>query len=434
MVAAGGAVGDVRAVTTRVAAAAEAGSRSGFGVENLPFGVARLPGAGTACVSALGDDVVDLASLAADGVLAVPGLPPGALGEPSLNRFLAAGRPVWSAVRSRLAELVTAGDERLAAALVPRDRVRLLAPVAVGDFLDFNASLDHAANLGRILRPGREPVAAGWRRMPLGYTGRASSVVVSGTGVTRPWGQVALPGGGVALRPTAALDLEAEVGVVVGAGSTMGEPVAAGAVRDHVAGLVLVDDWSARDVQALESDPLGPFLGKSFATSVSCWVVTLDALDPYRVPPPAQDPRPAPYLAVPGDWAYDVRLEVALQTPAMRAAGLPPAPVSTTSFAGMYWTVPQLLAHATVNGAPLRPGDLLGSGTVSGPDPGSEGSLMELTRNGERPLTLPDGSTRAYLADGDTVVIRGWAGGDGRPLVSLGEVAGTILPARPPEV
>ena len=418
---------------SRVAAAATRGAANGFGLDNLPFGVARLPGGRTGCVSALGDDVVDLAALARAGRLHVDGLAPGVLQDATLNRFLSCGRPVWSAVRARLADLVAKEDDWLAGTLVPLQQVRLLAPVAVGDFLDFNASLHHATTMGRLLRPGGPPVAAQWRRMPLGYTGRASSVIVSGTPVRRPCGQVPVEASSE-LRPTAALDLEAEVGAVVGVGSSSGQPVATSATADHVAGLVLVNDWSARDVQAHESQPLGPFLGKSFATSVSPWLVTLDALDPFRVPAPPQDPAPAGYLATEGDWAYDVRLEVALQSESMRAAGLPPVPVSTTSLAVMYWTVPQLVAHATVNGAPLRPGDLIGTGTVSGPDEGSAGSLMELSQGGQRPLALPDGSTRTFLEDGDTVVIRGWAGGDGQPLVSLGEVVGTVLPARPLEV
>jgi fumarylacetoacetase len=418
---------------SRVAAAVAAGATNGFGIDNFPLGVGRLPGGRTSCLSALGHDVIDLAALARTGRLPVDGVPAGALEDDALNRFLACGRPAVSAVRARLAELVDSEDEALRAALVPREEVVLLAPVAVGDFLDFNASLHHATTMGRLLRPDGPPVADHWRRMPIAYTGRASSVVVSGTPVHRPWGQVPA-GGGSVLRPTAALDLEAEVGAVIGAGSSLGQAVTTGKAADHLAGLVLVNDWSARDVQAHESQPLGPFLGKSFATSVSPWLVTLDALAPFRVPPPRQDPAPPPYLATEGDWAYDVRLEVALQTAAMRAAGVPAVPVSATTLAVMYWTVPQLVAHATVNGAPLRPGDLLGTGTVSGPEPGSAGSLMELTWGGQRPLPLPDGSTRTFLEDGDTVVIRGWAGGDGLPLVSLGEVAGTVLPARLPEV
>ena len=410
------------------------GGDSGFGPSNLPLGVARLLDGSVSVVTRLGDSVVLLSSLAADGHLDVPGLAHAVLGEPSLNRLLAAGRPVWSGVRDRVAAL--AGDEHpaLVKASVGLDEVDMLAPVAPGDFVDFSASIHHASNVGRLLRPGGDPLRPGWRRMPLGYSGRASSIVASGTAVTRPLGQVPGADGEPVLRPTAALDFEAEVGFVVAAATEPGERVPASAFADVVAGVVLVDDWSARDVQAHESQPLGPFLGKSFATSVSPWLVTLDALAPYRVPAPAQDPAPAPYLATADDWAYDLRLEVTLDTEAMRARGLAPVVVSRSSFAAMYWTGPQLLAHATVNGAAVRPGDVIGSGTVSGPDPGSEGCLLELTEGGRRPLTLPDGTTRAYLEDGDTVVVRAWAGGDGRPLVRLGEVAGTVVPTRPLEV
>jgi fumarylacetoacetase len=422
---------------------------AGFGIENLPFGVARLPGGAVACVSALEGDVVDLAALARSGALAGCDLPAGVFEEGVLNRFLACGASVREGVRRRLARLVADADPRLGSALVPVADVELCLPVAVADFVDFSASLHHATRMGRLLRPGASgaaPLPAGWHHQPRGYHGRAGSVVVSGTGVVRPHGRVdasalgigpAASALGVAaasalgVGPTAALDFEAEVGFVVGVGSRLGAPVPAGRFRDHVAGLVLVNDWSARDVQAAESQPLGPFLGKSFATSVSPWLVTLDALAPYRVDPTPQQPRPPAYLAAGAGpaSAYDVRVEVALQTAAMQEAGVEPATVARCSVADLYWTLPQLLAHATVNGAALRTGDLFGSGTLSGPGPGTEGSLIELAEAGARPVALPGGTARAWLEDGDTVVLRGWAGGDGRPLLSLGEVRGTVLPA-----
>jgi fumarylacetoacetase len=409
---------------------------SGFGIENLPYGVARMPDGVVTCVSALGEDVLDLAALAHSGAFRLPGpagLPvaPEVFEQPTLNRFLSCGRPAWKGVRRRLADLITDEDPRLAAALVPRDEVELRLPVAVADFVDFYSSLHHATNMGRLFRPGTDPLPPTWRRQPLGYHGRAGSIAVSGAGVVRPHGQAGPDGG---LRPTAGLDFEAEVGFVIGTGSRLGHPVPAAEFRQHVAGLLLVNDWSARDVQAFESQPLGPFLGKSFATSVSPWLVTLDALEPYRVDPPRQNPVPAPYLAPGHCSAYDLHLEVALQTSAMRASGAAPLTIARTRFADLYWTIPQLLAHATVNGAPLRTGDLFASGTVSGPVAGTEGSLMELAWNGARPLCLPDGSTRTYLEDGDTVILRGWAAGDGRPRLSLGEVRGTVLPARRLEV
>jgi fumarylacetoacetase len=370
------------------------------------LGVARLPGGATVCVTALDDDVLDLAALAESGALAVPGLPPAALARSSLNAFLAGGRRVWSAVRERLAALIAAGDERLTAAAVPRADVELGLPVEVGDFVDFSASLHHARNMARLLRPESDFDEGRWCQFPRGYHGRAGSVVVSGTPVVRPHGHTA-----AGLVATARLDIEAELGFVVGAGSALGHPVPIAAARDHVAGLVILNDWSARDLQAYEYQPLGPFLGKSFATSMSPWLVTLDALEPYAL-----------------DGGYEVRLEILLE-----ARGQPAVTISRPSFLSMHWTVGELLAHATVNGASVRTGDVFGCGTVSGNDPQSYGSLIELTSAGDRPLTLPEGTTRTFLEDGDRVTVRAWAGGDGRPLISLGEVAGTVLPARPLE-
>ena len=396
--------------------------------------MARLPDGRTVCVSALGEHVVVLSTLAHAGVFRDGHLPGSVFVQPSLLPFLACGPSARAHVRRRLTELVGDRDRRLSTALVPRDEVELQLPVTVGDFVDFSASLHHATNMGRLLRPGSDPLPPHWHRFPPAYHGRAGSVVATGAPVVRPHGWVSGPDGEPALRPTAALDFEAEVGFVVDKASRAGSPVPASAFADHVAGLVLVNDWSARDVQATESRPLGPFLGKSFATSMSPWLVTLEALGPYRVGSPVQDPPPAPYLVAPDRSAYDVRLEVSIQSERMRAAGMPPFAVTRTSFARQYWTFPQLLAHATVNGAAVRPGDLFASGAVSGPDPGTEGSLMELSGAGERPLRLPDGSIRTYLKDGDTVTLRGWAGGDELALLALGEVTATVVPARSLEV
>ncbi|MEA2932360.1 MAG: fumarylacetoacetase [Actinomycetota bacterium] len=409
---------------------------SGFGVENLPFGVARRAGGATTGVSALGARVVDLSVLARAGSFAGLDLPERIFEDPTLNRFLECGRTLVESVRRRLAEVITSGDDRLESASVSRRAVDLLVPVAVGDFVDFHGSLHHARNMGRLMRPGTDPIPPHWRRLPRAYHGRAGAIVPSGTPVTRPYGQFAVAGEGGApvVGVTRALDYEVEVGFVVGVGNEPGRPVPASAFADHVAGLVLVNDWSARDVQRLESQPLGPYLGKSFATSVSPWLVTLDALEPYRVDGPRQDPPPPPYLAPPKAPAYDIRLEVAIQSQWMRVNEIPAATVSRTCFADQYWTFPQMLAHATLNGAAVRPGDLFASGTVSGPDRGSEGCLMELAGNGEHPVALPDGTTREFLEDGDTVTITGWAGGDGRPLLCVGEVSGAVRAARRLEV
>jgi fumarylacetoacetase len=302
-------------------------------------------------------------------------------------------------------------------------------PVVVADYVDFYSSLHHATNLGRLFRPDGDPLLPNWRHLPVGYHGRAGTVVVSGEDVPRPHGLRVVDGEPVE-GPSNALDIELEVGFVIGTGSQRGTSIRALDADDHIAGFCLVNDWSARDIQAYEYQPLGPFLGKSFATSMSPWLVSSVALEPYRVTPPAQVPPPAGYLHCQEPWGLDLHLEVLLESEAMRTSHMDPAVVSRTSFADMYWTPAQQLAHATVNGAATRTGDLFASGTVSGPTPGSEGSLIELTWRGERPITLPDGSHRTFLLDGDRVTLRGWAGGEGgRPKVSLGEVTGTILPA-----
>ncbi len=439
-----------RRAARRAAADVTAGGvgGAGFGIENLPFGVARLAGGATTCVTALGARVVDVSVLDRGGSFAGIDLPDGIFEHASLNRFLACGREVVESVRRRVAELITAGDDRVESALLPRRAVDLLVPVAVGDFVDFHGSIHHAVTMGRLFRPGADPLPANWRRLPRAYHGRAGGIVVSGTNVTRPHGQ--LPGeagagdggagDGEAVSPVVgvsrALDFEVEVGFVVGVGNEPGRPVRTSAFGDHAAGLVLVNDWSARDIQSLESQPLGPYTGKSFATSVSPWIVTLDALEPYRVDGPLQAPSPPPYLAAPkgSRYGFDIRLEVSIQTQWMRVNDLPGVAITGCSFADQYWTFPQMLAHATLNGAAVRPGDLFASGTVSGIEPGTQGCLMELSGNGEHPVCLPDGTTRGFLEDGDTLTITGWAGGDGRPLLCVGEVSGAVRAARRLEV
>ncbi len=408
---------------------------TGFGIENLPFGAARLAGGATACVSALAARVIDLSVLDRAGTFADIDLPEAVLEDASLNRFFACGRETVAAVRGRLAELIRAKDDRLESALLPRRAVDLLVPMAVGDFVDFHGSLNHALNMGRLLRPGADALPPNWRRVPRAYHGRTGSIVPSGTYVLRPYGQIPGDGGTPpTVGVTRKLDFEVEVGFVVGVGNDPGRPVRASAFGDHVAGLVLVNDWSARDIQSVEGQPLGPFLAKSFATSVSPWVVTLDALEPYRVDGPVQDPAPASYLVAPPLSAYDVRLEVSIQSQWMRVNDIPPATITHSRLAEQYWTFPQMLAHATLNGAALRPGDLVASGTVSGAELGTEGCLMELAADGARPVALPDGTTRTFVEDGDTVTVTGWVGGDDRPLLCLGEVTGMVRAARRLEV
>jgi fumarylacetoacetase len=366
------------------------------------FGIFSLDGDEPRVGFRVGGGVLDLSASGRDAVFA----------QPSLNAFLAEGRRVWEGALSRVAELVEGGHD-----VVPLEEARVHLPFEVADYVDFYSSLEHATNLGRLFRPDADPLLPNWRHLPVGYHGRAGTIVVGGTPVVRPCGQAKGPDDPVPrFGPSRRLDIELELGFVVGVGSTLGVPVPASAFRDHVFGVVLVNDWSARDIQAWEYQPLGPFLGKSFATSISAWVTPLALLGERFVAPPVQHPEPLPYLRIPGNWALDIELEVELSGTV----------VSRANARDLYWTIPQQLAHATVNGGSLRTGDLLASGTISGPNPGSEGSLIELTKNGAHPIRLGDGSTRAFLEDGDTVVLRGRAGD-----VELGEVAGTILPARP---
>jgi fumarylacetoacetase len=389
-----------------------------YGPHNLPYGVFSIAGGRRRIGVRLGDQVLDLdAAEAAELILAG-----GALREPTLNVLMALGRPQWSAVRARIVELVTEADLRaaVAAMFVPLADVELHLPFEVADYVDFYSSEHHAANVGRILRPGQPPLLPNWRHLPIGYHGRAGTVVVSGTEIVRPSGQRATPEGPV-FGPSTRLDVEAEVGFVVGMPTALGDQVPVDDLAEYVFGVVLVNDWSARDIQAWEYQPLGPFLGKSFATSVSPWVVPLDALADAWVPAPEQDPPVLDYLRAAERRGLDLRMVVDWNG----------TTVSEPPFAGMYWTPAQQLAHLTVNGASLRTGDLFASGTVSGPSRAETGSFLELSWGGAEPITLADGSTRTFLADGDTVTITATAPGADGEVVGFGEVTGTIVPARP---
>ena len=388
---------------------------TGFGLDNLPYGAVARPGEEARPAVRFGDHALLLDALEETGALAPVGLPAGTFSGPVLNPFLALGRPAWSAVRARLQDLLA--RDAVGDALAPLAGLEPRLPVAIGDYVDFYSSIHHASNLGRIFRPDTEPLLPNWRHLPVGYHGRASSVVVSGTPVRRPRGQLppAEPGGAPRFGPTDQLDIEVELGFITGPGNALGTSIPAAAAAEHVFGFVLVNDWSARDIQRWEYQPLGPFLGKSFATSISPWIVPLEALEPFRVPGPQQDPEPLPYLRPEGDWGLDVEFEVELDGTV----------ISRTNARDLYWTFPQMLAHATVNGTNVQPGDLYASGTISGAQPGSHGSMLELTWGGRDPLLHADGRERAFLHDGDTVVLRGRCGDH----ISFGEVRGTILPA-----
>jgi fumarylacetoacetase len=372
---------------------------SEFSIENLPFGVVEFPNGHVGVVVRIGDFVLDLAEA---------GIEPSLCASDSINLLMANQK--GSEVRRRAGEFLC-GAKR--AFVYPIDAVECRLPIAVGDFVDFYSSLHHATNLGRILRPDGDPLSPNWRQLPVGYHGRAGSVVVSGTPVVRPQGLVALGAERAQLAATSALDFELEVGFVIGAHGTQ---IAPDHCERYVFGAVLLNDWSARDIQAFENQPLGPNLSKSFATTISPWVVTLEALAPFFVKAPEQDPLPDPYLRTRQDWALDLSLEVDVNG----------TRVTKTNFSSMYWTFAQQLAHMTVNGARVRPGDLFGSGTVSGMGSGEEGSLMELTRNGTAPIVLNDGSNRAFLDDGDEVTMRGTCGSNLGCRIGFGSCRGRV--------
>jgi len=385
-----------------------------YGLQNLPYGVFRR-GDGAARIGVrIGDLVLDLTAAEEAGLV----LAGGAFGAATLNEFMALGRAQWTTVRRRIRELLAEPEHRAAVEplLVPLAQVRMAMPFAVGDYVDFYSSAHHATNVGRIFRPDQAPLLPNWKHLPIGYHGRAGTVVVSGTPITRPRGQRATPQGPV-FGPSVRLDIEAEVGFVVGVGSELGQPVPVGSFADHVFGVVLVNDWSARDIQAWEYQPLGPFLGKSFATSVSAWVVPLEALAEAWVPAPEQDPAVLDYLRDTPHLGLDLRLSV--QWNGER--------VTEPPFASMYWTPAQQLAHLTVNGASLRTGDLYASGTVSGPERSQVGSFLELSWGGTEPIAL-GAAKRTFLDDGDTVTITATAPGPDGSTIGLGEVTGTITP------
>jgi fumarylacetoacetase len=394
---------------------------SDFPIQNLPFGQIDRGGNDLAAAVRIGAHVLDLRAAAAAGLLG------GHTHLTLLHTLLFMERPERRALRERISTLLSDTEHRAAVEphLRPLSEVEVLLPVRSRDYVDFYSSLEHATNLGRMFRPDQDPLLPNWRWLPVGYHGRAGTIVASGTPIQRPRGIVATGDGAPAYQATARMDVELEVGFLTGGRSELGHPIGIEDVAEHIVGLVLVNDWSARDIQSFEYQPLGPFLGKSFATTMSPWIVTLDALEPYRVPGPPQDPPPLPHLRTERPWAFDIRLEIAVQTPEMPE----PATVSRTSFRQVYWSMAQQLAHATSNGATAQAGDLFASGTISGSEPGTEGSLIELTGNGERPLSLPGGVRRTFLEDGDTVILRGWAGGDGRPRIGFGECLGRIVPA-----
>ncbi|MEK7400782.1 MAG: fumarylacetoacetase [Gemmatimonadota bacterium] len=412
-----------------------------FPPQNLPFGIFRRRGTSSAgCIGvAIGDCIVDLAACVRSGVLAKGSASAEFAGDATLNRLMAEGSAVSRSIREALLGVVEAGNSaaarRAGDITLSQSDAELLIPVRVGNYTDFYASINHATNVGTMLRPDN-PLLPNYKYVPIGYHGRASSVVVSGTPVRRPVGQCKGEGGAEpSVGPTKSMDYEIEIAALVGAGNARGEPVRLAHAEDHVWGVCLLNDWSARDVQAWEAQPLGPFLSKNFATSISPWVVTIDALAPFRAPAPtrpAGDPVPLPYLMddrTRTSGGLALTLEVWIRSAAMRAKSVAPMRLSRGSFAEMYWTFGQLLTHHTMGGCNLQPGDLLGSGTVSGTSREAMGCLLERTRRGSEPFDLPGGERRGFLEDGDEVILRGYAERDGVRRIGLGECSGVVTPA-----
>jgi len=408
---------------------------SHFPIQNLPYGVFRPGGGGAPRVGvAIGNLVLDLSVIADRGLFPGPELiATRVFQEPTLNAFMAMGPTAWREARDAVTRLLRHDEPTLRddeglreAAFHSSGGVEMLLPARIDDYTDFYSSREHATNVGTMIRGADNALQPNWLHLPVGYHGRSSSVVVSGTDIRRPHGQTKTADADhPSFGPCNLMDFELEMGFFVGPGNPLGEPIPIDRTDEHIFGMVLVNDWSARDIQTWEYVPLGPFLAKSFATSISPWVVTMDALEPFRTAGPVQvDPEPLPYLQSTADRAYDIRLEVLLQTAAMTEA----ATIATSNFRYMYWNICQQLAHHTVGGCNTNPGDLMASGTISGPEKSERGSMLELSWRGSEPIDLPGGETRKFLADGDTVIMTGWCEHDGVK-VGFGEVTGTILPA-----
>ncbi len=413
-----------------------------FPIQNLPFGVLRRRGSAEAFrgAVAIGDQALDLAALHGHGALAGDAADALELAaQPTLNAFMAAGQQAWRALRHALFDVLREGasggvQQALRSCLIPLAGVEHALPTRICDYTDFYTSIHHAINVGKLLFPDN-PLTPNFQWLPIAYHGRASSVVISGTDFHRPNGQAMPPGAKAPVyTPCTRLDYELEMGFFIGPGNAMGKPIQLADAEQHIFGMCLLNDWSARDHQFWEMAPLGPFLGKNFCTSISPWIVTMDALAPFRAPfpRPAADPQPLAYLDDAGQRAaggVDVQLGVDIESAQHRARGLPAAAVSRTSFRHQYWTIAQMLAQHTVGGCNLQPGDLCGTGTVSGPTHAEAGAIVELAVGGTQPITLAGtGEQRAFLQDGDTVILRGWCEKPGAVRIGFGECRGTVLP------
>ena len=412
----------------------EVDSNNHFPIQNLPFGIFKsnsnkdAPRAGVA----IGNYVIDLAELEEAGLFNEISSEKNIFNQSSLNSFMALGKTVWTSVRNKISQLLRHDEPTLRdnialrkLAIYNRNDITMLIPIEVKGYTDFYSSREHATNLGKLFRPNDNPLTPNWLHMPIGYDGRASSIVVSGTDFHRPCGQIRLGNDGEPqYSESKALDTEIEIAFIVGTPSKFGQPISVHDVPEHIFGMVLLSDWSARDIQRWEYVPLGPFLGKNFCTSISPWIVTMDALEPFRTKCCKQDPKPLPYLQSSREYAYDINLELSIKSDEMSNEYC----ISKTNYNGIYWDICQQLAHHSVNGCPVNTGDILASGTISGTDPKSYGSLVELTWGGQNPIKLPNGEERTFIQDHDTISINGCCNGNGYK-VGFGDVTATILPA-----
>ncbi|HEY5690922.1 MAG TPA: fumarylacetoacetase [Cyclobacteriaceae bacterium] len=404
---------------------------SDFPIQNLPFGIFKTQYLSAVAGVAIGDHVIDLVYLYEKGFFDGIGLPPGIFNQEYLNDFIALGRKKTAEVRERISELLRSDNDELKGnvaarelALIPLAEVEMRMPIEIPNYTDFYSSEEHATNVGTMFRDPKNALLPNWKHLPVGYHGRASSIVVSGTPIYRPKGQTKLPDAqGPSFGPSKKLDFELELAFLTCTNTELGSSISTQEAEDHIFGLVLFNDWSARDIQTWEYVPLGPFLAKNFASTISPWIVTMDALEPYRVKGPDQNPKVLPYLEFSGKRNFDIELEVAI------SAGGEETSVAKSNYKYMYWNMCQQLAHHTVNGCNMEVGDLYASGTISGPETGSFGSMLEITWNGKNPITLADGSKRQFIEDGDSIILRGFAQKNG-VRIGFGECRGQVLPAK----
>ncbi|HEU4717022.1 MAG TPA: fumarylacetoacetase [Bacteroidia bacterium] len=404
---------------------------SDFPIQNLPFGIFKTKTRGPRAGVAIGEQILDLSAVAELGYFDMLAIDKKVFSKTVLNDFISLGKPVWRKVRERVSELLDEKNKALQSqaearrqCLVPMSEAEMMMPVHIGDYTDFYSSIDHATNMGKMFRDPANALLPNWKYIPVGYHGRSSSIMVSGCSFNRPKGQTKAPDAEApSFGATKLLDFELETAFIIGKPTTMGERISTESADDHIFGMVLFNDWSARDIQSWEYVPLGPFLAKNFCSVISPWIVTLDALEPFRVAGYKQEPEVLPYLAYKGDKNIDINLEVSIKAP-----GDGETIVCRSNYRYMYWTMEQQLAHHTVNGCNMNIGDLLASGTISGPDEGSFGSMMEITWRGTKPVKMADGTERKFINDGDTVIMRGYAEKDG-VRVGFGECASKVLPA-----